>query len=159
MRMRNINDRREQRVRARRRARRCSMWEKPRERPCNSAFTQLPVLDVARGRKGVGVMATCNNIVDSYCFVIGPCDAMRRVRFAERCGGAEYIAEVVLLEISRGPLRDFRNFFRSRGGRDDAALLHVRFLPAHTFLRFFFFNSFLYFFSREWHRVKFEAFE
>lgn len=32
--------------------------------------------------RGVGVMATCNNIVDSYCFVIGPCNATRRVASA-----------------------------------------------------------------------------
>lgn len=88
--------------------------EKPRE---HRTPVQFRVYAAAGGslheaeRGDTGVMATCNNIVDSYCFVIGPCDATRRVRFAERCGGAEYIArEVVLLEISRGPLRDFRNF-------------------------------------------------
>lgn len=165
MRMRNINDRREQRVRARR----CddaSAREKPRERPCNSAFTQLPMVDTAQGeKKGVGVMATCNNIVDSYCFVIGPCDATRHDASAPPSdAGAEYIvrrsfywkfpaAHFGISAIFPFAWRTWR-----RGAFPHSLSTGARFFCAFFF---FFFYSFLYFFfmARERHRVKFEAFE
>lgn len=105
--------------------------------------------------EGVGVMATCNNIVDSYCFVIGRHDATRRdaMRPLDRpndaAAGAEYIlcAEVVLLEISRGPLRDFRNFSVRVADVTTRRFSTFAFYRRTFFLRFFL-NSFLYFFSR-----------
>lgn len=134
--------------------RRCLMQrarETTRARPCNSAFTQLPIMDTAQGEKKgwVGVMATCNNIVDSYCFVIGPCDATRRDPTRhERCRRRIYCAEVVLLEISRSPLRHSRNFSVRVANVTTRRFSTLAFYRPTFFLLLFFLNSFLYFFSR-----------
>lgn len=89
----------------------------------------------------------------SYCFVIGPrdtdADATLYSRSIEWCG-VEYCRDggggVVLLEISRGLLLDFRDFpihayVTTRAG---AVFFHVRFLLACVFASFFF-SPFVFF--------------
>lgn len=156
MRMRNINDRRGT-TRARARRRDAAWCRRARETArASAAILRLRSHRVLLDTRevGMGVMATCNNIVDSYCFVIGRCDASAPPSDAAPnilCRG-RFIGN-----FSR-PTSGFPRFFRSRGGRDDAALFHIRFLPTRVFALFFC-NSFLYFFSHERHRVKFEASE
>lgn len=154
--MRNINDRREQRVRARRRD--ATLLDASARERSHGHSLQFCVYAAAGGgycirEEGMGVMATCNNIVDSYCFVIGPrCDPTRHDASAPPSDAAPNIlcGGRFIGNFPR-PTSGFPQFFRSRGGRDDAALFHIRFLPTRVFALFFlFFFKFLFvFFSRE----------
>lgn len=102
------------------------------------------VYAVAGGRWGV-----MGNVhaVDSYCFVIGPCDGTRPR--SHRATRRRILREGRFIGNFPRPTSGFPRFSRSRG-RDDAcqraALFHVRFLPtpafALFFLRFFFTFSF-----------------